>query len=50
MLYNYTCNNCGDIYSRTNTIVHRKKGGRCPICTSSNTKQTTGTIKIKKEK
>jgi putative FmdB family regulatory protein len=38
MLYNYMCNNCDNKYERSNTIAHRKKGGRCPKCTSNDTK------------
>jgi len=39
VLYTYRCKTCMHAYSRSNTIAHRNKGGRCPECTSSDTKQ-----------
>lgn len=37
------CNNCDNKYERSNTIAHRKKGGRCPDCTSNDTKLVMST-------
>ena len=39
MLYDYRCNKCGHDYTRNNTIAHREDGGRCPKCTSEDTKK-----------
>ena len=47
MIYDYQCNVCEHKYDRTNTIVHRKKGGRCPKCTSSDTKLVMSTPAFK---
>ena len=47
MIYDYMCNNCEHKYVRSNTIAHRKKGGRCPECTSSDTKQIMSTPAFK---
>jgi len=41
VLYNYQCNVCDYRYERSNPIAHRSKGGRCPSCTSKDTKQMT---------
>jgi len=43
MIYDYKCNKCGHRYERSNTIAHRKNGGKCPECTSSDTKQVMST-------
>ena len=43
MLYTYVCNKCEHKYERSNTTAHRKKGGRCPVCTSSDTRQVVFT-------
>lgn len=47
MIYDYMCNNCEHKYVRSNTIAHRKKGGRCPECTSSDTKLIMSTPAFK---
>ena len=47
MVYDYMCNKCEHKYVRSNTIAHRKKSGRCPKCTSSNTKQIMSTPSFK---
>lgn len=47
MLYDYKCNKCGHHYTRNNTIEHRKQGGRCPECTSEDTKQIMSTPMFK---
>ena len=39
MLYDYKCNKCDHEYTRNNTIAHRMDGGRCPKCTSEDTKK-----------
>ena len=47
MVYDYMCNKCENKYIRSNTVAHRKKGGRCPECTSSDTKQIISTPAFK---
>ena len=47
MIYDYMCNVCEHKYDRTNPIVHRKKGGRCPKCTSKDTKLIMSTPSFK---
>jgi putative FmdB family regulatory protein len=47
MVYDYMCNKCDNKYIRSNTIAHRKKGGRCPECTSSDTKLIMSTPAFK---
>jgi len=37
--YDYMCNKCEHHYTKSNTIEHRKKSGRCPKCTSKDTKK-----------
>jgi len=39
MLYDYKCNKCDNEYTKNNTIEHRNKSGRCPECTSKDTKK-----------
>ena len=39
MLYEYQCEKCEHKYTRNNTVEHRHVGGRCPKCSSSNTKK-----------
>jgi DNA-directed RNA polymerase subunit RPC12/RpoP len=41
------CNKCDNKYVRSNTVVQRKKGGRCPECTSSDTKLVMSTPTFK---
>ena len=47
MIYDYMCNVCKHKYDRSNTIVQRKKGGRCPECTSKDTKLIMSAPKFK---
>ena len=47
MTYDYMCNVCEHKYDRSNPIEHRKKGGRCPKCTSSDTKLVMSTPMFK---
>jgi putative FmdB family regulatory protein len=47
VIYDYQCNKCDNKYVRSNTIAHRKKGGRCPECTSSDTKLIMSTPAFK---
>ena len=47
MLYDYKCNKCGHEYTRNNTIEHRMNGGRCPSCTSEDTKKIMSTPAFK---
>jgi len=41
MLYDYSCNKCLQRYTRSNSIEHRTKSGRCPYCTSKDTKPSS---------
>lgn len=43
MIYEYECNACGTQYTRSNKIEHRKKGGRCTECCSSDTRMILST-------
>jgi putative FmdB family regulatory protein len=43
MIYDYMCNKCEHKYTKSNTIEHRKKSGRCPKCTSKDTKKIMST-------
>ena len=43
MIYTYSCNNCLQSYTRANPIEHRNRSGRCPYCTSKDTKKTMST-------
>ena len=47
MLYDYKCNVCEHRYERSNKIEHRKDGGRCPKCSSKDTKQVMSTPAFK---
>jgi putative FmdB family regulatory protein len=47
MIYDYMCNVCEHKYVMTNTIAHRKKSGRCPECTSKDTKLIMSTPSFK---
>jgi len=47
MIYDYMCNVCEHKYVMTNTIAHRKKSGRCPECTSKDTKLIMSTTPFK---
>ena len=47
MLYDYECNQCGHHYTRNNTIEHRNMSGRCPKCTSEDTKKVMSTPMFK---
>ena len=47
MIYDYKCNSCEHRYERQNKMNDRKKGGRCPKCTSSDTVQTLSAPKFK---
>lgn len=41
------CNKCEHKYTKSNTIEHRNKSGRCPKCTSSDTKKIMSTPAFK---
>jgi len=41
MLYDYSCNKCLQRYTRSNSIEHRTKSGRCPYCKSKDTKPSS---------
>jgi len=41
------CNKCEHHFTKSNTIEHRKKSGRCPKCTSSDTKLIMSTPAFK---
>ena len=47
MIYDYMCNICEHTYEKQNKMDDRKKGGRCPKCTSKETKQIMSTPKFK---
>jgi len=47
VIYDYECEICKHKYVMTNTIAHRKKSGRCPKCTSSDTKLVMSTPAFK---
>ena len=47
MIYNYMCNKCEHKYTKSNSMADRKKSGRCPECTSSDTKKIMSTPKFK---
>ena len=47
MLYDYSCNKCLQKYTRSNTIENRNKSGRCPYCTSKDTKKAMSTPMFK---
>ena len=47
MLYDYMCNACEHKYTRNNTIAHREEGGRCPKCTSEDTRKIMSTPAFK---
>jgi putative FmdB family regulatory protein len=41
------CNKCEHKYTGQNKVADRKKSGRCPECTSADTKQVMSTPKFK---
>ena len=47
MIYNYECNKCEHTYTGQNSMADRKKSGRCPECTSKDTKQVMSTPSFK---
>ncbi len=47
MIYDYMCSKCEHKYTKSNTIEHRNKSGRCPKCTSSDTKLVMSTPAFK---
>jgi putative FmdB family regulatory protein len=47
VIYDYMCNKCEHHFTKSNTIEHRKKSGRCPKCTSSDTKLIMSTPAFK---
>ena len=47
MLYDYSCNKCLQRYTRSNSIEHRTKSGRCPYCKSKDTKKIMSTPMFK---
>ncbi len=47
MIYDYMCNKCEHKYTKTNSMADRKKSGRCPECTTKDTRQIMSTPKFK---
>ncbi len=47
MRYDYMCNNCEHKYERTNSMADMNNSGRCPECTSKNTKKIMSTPRFK---
>jgi len=43
VIYDYMCNKCEHKYIKTNSMADRKKGGRCPECTTKDTRQIMST-------
>ncbi|MBT3950424.1 MAG: hypothetical protein HOF36_05085 [Candidatus Marinimicrobia bacterium] len=41
------CNKCEHKYIKTNSMADRKKGGRCPECTTKDTRQIMSTPSFK---
>ena len=47
MRYDYMCNVCEHKYEKDNRMDDRKDGGRCPECTSEDTRQIMSTPSFK---
>ncbi len=43
MIYDYMCNVCEHEYTKENTMANRALSGRCPKCTSKDTKKIMST-------
>ena len=47
MIYDYMCNTCEHKYTKDNRMTDHAKSGRCPECTSKDTRQTVSTPMFK---